>query len=103
MQLDGKHLLLALALLVAGCDREKREVRLDPPVLAALDQVALMQNGIGGASPPVYVALERPYESNAYNLSEGKRLYGWFGCKGCHGDGGEGRLQHPGVRDHPGV
>ena len=25
--------------------------------------------------------------ANAYNLSQGKRLYSWFGCKACHGDG----------------
>jgi len=29
-----------------------------------------------------------PYENNAYNLSEGKRLYQWFNCVGCHAHGG---------------
>ena len=40
-----------------------------------------------GAPPAVYFALDKPYESNAYNLSQGKRLYSWFGCKACHADG----------------
>lgn len=28
------------------------------------------------------------YESNAYALSEGKRLYAWYNCNGCHAEGG---------------
>jgi cytochrome c oxidase cbb3-type subunit 3 len=79
-------LLVCLATL-AGCEREQRELRLDPPVADALDKIALMPNRIAGAPPQVYYALNKPYENNAYNLSEGKRLYGWFGCKSCHGDG----------------
>jgi cytochrome c oxidase cbb3-type subunit III len=77
----------AIAVFLAGCQREERELRLDPPLGAALDGVALMPNGIAGAPPEVYFALDRPYETNAYDLSQGKRLYSWFGCKSCHGDG----------------
>ncbi len=47
-----------------------------------------MANRIGGAPPDALSALGEPYESNAYNLGEGKRLYTWFNCKGCHADGG---------------
>jgi cytochrome c oxidase cbb3-type subunit 3 len=79
--------VLALAML-AACQREERDTRLDPPVAAALAQYALMPNRIGGATPDVYGALDRPYESSSFNLSEGKRLYEWFNCKGCHADGG---------------
>ena len=32
-----------------GCKREERELRPNPPVLAALEEVALMPVGIGGA------------------------------------------------------
>ena len=81
--------LLACPVL-AACEREKRDLRLDPPSLAALDQVAHMANGISGAPPDVYVALDRTYETNAYNLSQGKRLYEWFNCTGCHANGGGG-------------
>ena len=62
-------------------------MRLDPPLAAGLDDVRLMPNGIGGAPPELYFALDKPYESNAYDLSEGKRLYSWFGCTSCHGHG----------------
>jgi cytochrome c oxidase cbb3-type subunit 3 len=33
-------------------------------------------------------ALGDPYENNAWELNQGKRLYTWFNCKGCHADGG---------------
>ncbi len=62
-------------------------MRLDPPVAAALEQVRLMPNGISGAPPEVYFALDKPYETNAYDLGQGKRLYAWFGCRNGHGDG----------------
>ncbi len=76
--------------LLAGCEREKRDLRLDPPALDALDAVAPMPNGISGAPPDVYVAMNRTYEANAYQLSQGKRLYEWFNCTGCHANGGGG-------------
>jgi cytochrome c oxidase cbb3-type subunit 3 len=77
-------------LAVMGCKREERQLRPNPPVAAALDGIAVMPVGIGGAPPLVYTALGKPYESNAYELSQGKQLYNLIGCKGCHGDGGGG-------------
>jgi cytochrome c oxidase cbb3-type subunit 3 len=76
-----------VALTMAGCQREQRELRTDPPVAAELALIKLMPNGISGAPPQLYYELDRPYETNAYNLSEGKRLYAWFDCKACHADG----------------
>ncbi|MFC7540803.1 hypothetical protein ACFQU2_16790 [Siccirubricoccus deserti] len=78
-----------MLLALCGCRREAREVRLDPPVAAALAGVAAMPNGIGGRPPEVYFVLGKPYRGNAYQLSEGKRLYAWFGCPECHRDGEE--------------
>jgi cytochrome c oxidase cbb3-type subunit 3 len=80
-------LIFGLAILEASCQREERTLRIDPPVAMALNDAALMPNGISGRPPEVYFALNKPYETNAYDLSQGKRLYTWFGCKGCHGDG----------------
>ncbi|MBR0645402.1 c-type cytochrome [Plastoroseomonas hellenica] len=79
--------IVLAALTLVGCRREERRVRLDPPVAAALDAVAVMPVGIGGRPPEVYAALGKPYRGNAYQLSQGKQLYEWFGCQGCHGDG----------------
>jgi cytochrome c oxidase cbb3-type subunit 3 len=83
----GTFFALAAAFFLAGCERESRELRLDPPIAAALDEVAPMANRIGGAPPQIYTALGKPYIANAFDLSQGKRLYSWFGCTSCHGDG----------------
>ncbi|MGO4440942.1 c-type cytochrome [Rhizobium sp. RAF56] len=70
-----------------GWVREGRTYRLDPPIAAGLEEIRLMPNGIGGAPPEVYFAIGKPYERTAFDLSQGKRLYAWFGCVACHGDG----------------
>lgn len=80
-------LLLASGGGLFGYLRQPRELRLDPPAAADLDRVRLMSNGISGTPPESYFALGKPYEADAYNLSQGKRLYAWFGCGICHGDG----------------
>ncbi len=49
-----------------------------------------MPEGIGGAEPLAYVALGKPFESNAYELAQGKRLFTAMNCNGCHSDGGGG-------------
>jgi len=80
-------MLAGFAIALTACQREERDLRLDPPVAAALDGIALMPNRISGAPPQVYFALGQPYQRNAYNLSQGKHLYSWFGCESCHADG----------------
>jgi cytochrome c oxidase cbb3-type subunit 3 len=80
--------LIIIAVVLASCRREERSLRTPPPLVAALDEVKLMPNGIGGAPPSVLGALGHPYDSNAYQLNQGKRLYSWFNCSGCHADGG---------------
>lgn len=83
-------LLLLAALTPAGCKREIRELRPDPAVVAAMGQVAVMPGGIAGAPPRVLQVQGQPNETNAYQLSQGKRLYAWFNCAGCHAEGGGG-------------
>jgi cytochrome c oxidase cbb3-type subunit 3 len=70
-----------------GWAREGRTYRLDPALSAEFEKIRLMPNGISGAPPEIYFKLGKPYESTAYDLSQGKRLYSWFGCSACHGDG----------------
>jgi cytochrome c oxidase cbb3-type subunit 3 len=89
--MNAQVLVIALGLsacMVAGCQRETRELRLDPPISAALDRSKSMPNGIAGAPPEIYSKIGKPYAGNAYQLSQGKRLFEQFNCKGCHGDGG---------------
>lgn len=85
-----KSLFVLVIFFLAGCEREERQLRLDPPLAAALEEMRLMPNGISGTPPEIYFALDEPYENNAHSLSEGKRLYSWFGCGSCHGKDGKG-------------
>jgi cytochrome c oxidase cbb3-type subunit 3 len=89
-RLIQQGICLTLCIALTGCLREQRDYRADPPRAEGYSQIRLMPNRIGGAPPYIDTVLGKPYENNAYNLSEGKRLYTWFGCKGCHGDGNGG-------------
>ncbi|MBW6425403.1 cytochrome c [Rhizobium sp. XQZ8] len=84
-------ILFALTAALIAYLREPRQYRTDPPVSEALEGMRLMPNGIAGTPPDVYFALGKPYEKTAYDLSQGKRLYTWFGCAECHGEGEGGK------------
>lgn len=75
----------AIALL-ASCEREER--RFSEPLPATTPLAAVVQSDIraGGALTPQQPAFA--YQSNAYAISQGKQLYEWFNCSGCHAYGG---------------
>jgi len=62
--------LLPVAALLVGCEREQR--RFDP------------------ATPAPAAGETARQERNAYDVSQGKRLYRWYNCNGCHSAGGGG-------------
>ena len=91
----GAHRRMALALTVvlavAGCDPEKQEYRADPIATESNEKVALVDLSPGDSRPTeIRTGEGRDYENNAFHLSEGKRLFSWFNCNGCHGEGGGG-------------
>jgi cytochrome c oxidase cbb3-type subunit 3 len=79
--------IIAMLLFSIGCKREERVF--DPG--AAGSQVANgtslneVHAGITSSSPDI-----SKYESSAYAVSEGKRLYNAYNCVGCHAQGGGG-------------
>lgn len=85
-----RSLVAGLCILVSiGCQRERRETRPSPTRVAVFGDVAkesVLQPG--GTGLPTVVG--NPYEGNAYAISEGKRLYDWYNCSGCHSNGGGG-------------
>ena len=62
-------IVLAIAVIGAGCDREERPF-----------------------TKPAQTTAEKadPYRDNAYGISEGKRLFSQYNCSGCHANGGGG-------------
>lgn len=88
-------LVIVTPLLLAACEREKRVF--DPPQGAAsapkLRQGSLQPGqptGTAAASAPALPSTPYTLEGNAYAVSQGKRLYRWYNCSGCHAPGGGG-------------
>jgi len=76
---------IALMLLSAGCKREERVF--DPGAAGSqvADGTALNEVHAGGSAPVPDIS---KYESSAYAVAEGKRLYNAYNCVGCHAQGG---------------
>ncbi|MBI4696375.1 MAG: c-type cytochrome [Gammaproteobacteria bacterium] len=73
---------LALIVCLAGCERETRHFTADVPGPAYPGPRAQTGTVAGRA--------ENPYARNAYAVNEGKRLFRWYNCNGCHAEGGGG-------------
>jgi cytochrome c oxidase cbb3-type subunit III len=56
------------AVLLAGCQREQRDFQTASP-----------------GNPP-----GDRYQQDAYDVAQGKRLFAWMNCSGCHSHGGGG-------------
>ena len=70
----GVIVMVAL-LALAGCERERRTLQPEP-------------SPAPGPRPAAQSVVEHPYEKNAQALADGKRLFKWFNCNGCHANGG---------------
>lgn len=83
-----RRVFLLTLLVLTACEREERRFRELPPTAARGLPVRLsrLQPGPplpGAAGPGAYL-------ENAQGISEGKRLYQWYNCSGCHFQGGGG-------------
>jgi hypothetical protein len=81
---------LALSLACAGCEREERNLHAAPfqaATSAVADETRSEVRGTGSAD----ASLLKHYESNAYAVSQGKRLFTLYNCSGCHAQGGGGQ------------
>jgi cytochrome c oxidase cbb3-type subunit III len=87
-------IIVAALSLVTACEREAR--RFSTPVdnaspdaraarAGALQPAQALATGVKTA-----VANASPYQSNAYAANQGKRLFRWYNCTGCHSNGGGG-------------
>ena len=70
-------IVLCAALLVGACEREQRDF--DPG-----REGAQLERSLAG------VDRMQHYERNAHALASGKRLWTWYNCSACHGNGGGG-------------
>ena len=84
-------IVAACTLLVVGCERERREFHAGP-VRAPLPgpRLSTLKAGEPDARPDPADPVGEHYEKNAFDISQGGRLYRWFNCNGCHAAGGGG-------------
>ena len=90
MKRAGPILLVCVAVMLPGCQREERNTRPDPSFGNSEQGVPVTALAPGGQRPPISDAKASEFEGNAFHLSEGKRLFDWFNCSGCHANGGGG-------------
>jgi cytochrome c oxidase cbb3-type subunit III len=93
----GFMVLLAASLVLTGCNREKRQFpnASDGTLNDAVGRKSSLQPAEAKDSRPGYKAkmpedYQEKYEDNGYAVSQGKHLYGWYNCNGCHAAGGGG-------------
>jgi cytochrome c oxidase cbb3-type subunit 3 len=83
--------LMVMALSLAACGKEARTLTADLPQTPPR----------GGDDPRI-----PKYQDNAYQIAQGGRYFGWYGCGSCHAVGargvldlGDGRWRHGGGFD----
>jgi cytochrome c oxidase cbb3-type subunit 3 len=81
-------------LALAGCKRHDRFAKAEhvSQIEEAWDTVQRVRPGPGKPGAEAYrsraLPVENPYEGDARAIQEGRRLYQWMNCNGCHAQGG---------------
>ncbi len=81
-------IVLAGVTISGGCEREQRRFQEPSPASAPAQSFSMSELQAGPPTAPTTSA--DPYSGNAYAVNEGKRLYSWYNCEGCHAKGGGG-------------
>jgi cytochrome c oxidase cbb3-type subunit III len=79
-------MLCLLALCAAGCSREERRFTDSFPSDSGAQAVTQSDLRPGGGDP--ISSGMSPYDYNAQAISQGKELFEWYNCSGCHAHGG---------------
>jgi cytochrome c oxidase cbb3-type subunit 3 len=90
--------IVIVAGALAGCYREKREFQAAPASSPA--DTAKLSGVLPGGRPALQPgSLPAPdgaqVDANAYAVNQGKRLFRWYNCSGCHSGGGGGSFGPP--------
>ena len=83
-------IFLATAMLFgAACQRERHEFRGSPSSAVRHNEIVRLSENQPGVDQPA-LTVRNKAQTNAYDISEGQRLYDWYNCTGCHAHGGGG-------------
>jgi cytochrome c oxidase cbb3-type subunit 3 len=86
-------ILTSLALLAMACEREVRHFSRPPsgtPSPQAAGRQGELRPGGTGEGLTETVSARNFDGGNAFEISQGKRLFRWYNCSGCHSNGGGG-------------
>jgi cytochrome c oxidase cbb3-type subunit 3 len=84
-------LIPCASLLLSACEREDRSYRPTNVANETDEKISLVPLAPGPTGPlEARSGKGKEYENNAYHLSQGKQLFSWFNCTGCHANGGGG-------------
>jgi cytochrome c oxidase cbb3-type subunit III len=82
-------LVAVIALAVTACEREERKLK-DPAGSVLVQATPMVSLHPGEVAAPRARPRANPAEPNAQAIADGKRLFQWFNCVGCHSNGGGG-------------
>jgi cytochrome c oxidase cbb3-type subunit 3 len=88
-----KHVVIALTVagMLAGCEREDRPLRSEQVLSNNREEIALSSIAPGPGQPTEYkTGIRSEYDKIAFHVSQGKKLFTWYNCSGCHANGGGG-------------
>ncbi len=80
----------AVALLLGGCSEPQADTNRTPLVEGGPKNVAVSTLFPGGGKVQPVDPQAASYEGNVSAISEGKRLFTWYNCSGCHFHGAGG-------------
>lgn len=89
--------VLILAAAIVACEREDRNFQTAPPTADPNTAVQTTDIHAGPGAPAS--TLVGAYQENRWAVGEGKRLFEWYNCSGCHAPGGGGGMGVPLIDD----
>jgi cytochrome c oxidase cbb3-type subunit III len=85
---------VSAACLLSGCEREARRFTTPAGNTTATESAPRTSSNQPGSplTGGVRQAVRNtsPFDENAFDVNQGKRLFSWYNCNGCHANGGGG-------------
>ena len=85
----GSAIAVTVMLGALACQREERRFNAESPAAASVAGAVTLDTLQPGVPAPELTVVSQS-EGNAFDISEGKRLFEQWNCSGCHSHGGGG-------------
>ncbi len=79
---------IALGIALSSCKKEERPFTEQP--MSGAEKTLQVSELVPGPGHTTATPVANYYEQNAWGMAEGKRLYEFYNCVGCHAHGGGG-------------